>query len=733
MSAQTLPGSVPAQRKGSEVFPYGTHIYREPPLPPEQLHADLPLLKRLGFTMVKIQESWSIDEAAEGQIDLSRMAQLVSDARQNGLLIYFGVTMEQAPMWLWRKYPDASMVYENGQPVNDPTQYLLPSDGKPGPCWNHPGAREAGIRFVEAVGREIGRFDNILAWNCWQEVQLDFDMQGHPLGVCYCPHTLTAFREWVRAKYETLNNLNSNWRVRYSDWEQIDPPRRFPKVPSMIDWRYFMENVYLTEATGWKAAAFRRTDPLHRPVFAHAASPRYGGSADWRISRVLDFYGCSCYPGWGEFQDPDVSDEQRLKSSPTVWEQVVDNALKWDYIRGASPRHYFWTAELQGGRAAGAINPGRVPDPGDIRRWVMGALAGGARGICFWNHRSEIFWGDETYGFGVLELAGNETPRALEAGRLGKAINQRAALFVNGGCPLASVAIIINEDLWNFVTSASETLKTAFVANLRGIHRSLWEQGVPIDFIDTPDVRSAWPQYKALIHPLPIALSSSACASLADYVGRGGTLISGAVPGRFDRFGFGMPGEMPPTLEKLFGIEHKQILTLSGRRPHPSQSTSVPENIGPLVLKGVGAASGLEIRTSYYLQYLTLKDAEPLLSYRDETVGSAHQFGSGRAYLVGTLLDPGQGENQAFLAHLLKGAGINSDRCGKLLRRRRENGLEAAWLLINPTRDELEEDIDVHGYRSAFDILVGPLRIDNGRVRVKVGPADILCLVLDKA
>jgi hypothetical protein len=81
------------------------------------------------------------ERAARREINLETVAQVVSDARQNGLLVYFGVPMEQAPAWFWRRYPDASMVYETGQPHNDPTQYLLPADAKPGPCWHHPGAR----------------------------------------------------------------------------------------------------------------------------------------------------------------------------------------------------------------------------------------------------------------------------------------------------------------------------------------------------------------------------------------------------------------------------------------------------------------------------------------------------------------------------------------------------------------------------------------------------------------
>lgn len=106
--------------------------------------------------MIKIQEVWAYDERREGEIDLSKVSQIVSDARQSGLRVYFGVTMENAPSWLWKKYPDAAMVYNTGEPHYDPTPYVLPSDGKPGPCWHHPQAREAAIRFIEAVGKESG-------------------------------------------------------------------------------------------------------------------------------------------------------------------------------------------------------------------------------------------------------------------------------------------------------------------------------------------------------------------------------------------------------------------------------------------------------------------------------------------------------------------------------------------------------------------------------------------------
>lgn len=737
LAAESAVGFPVKSPDGKAIFPYGTHIYREPHLPLEQLHHDLPLLKRLGFTMVKVQESWSSDESVEGGINLSTVSRVVSDARQNGLLVYFGITMEQAPAWLWRKYPDAKMEWDTGERQNDPTQYLLPSDGKPGPCWNHPGARGAAIRFIETVGREIGKYDNILVWNVWQEVTVDFDTQGHALGLCYCPNTLAAFRAWLKGKYSSLASLNKFWRTAYGDWEEVAPPRRFPKVPSMVDWHYFMTNVYLADALLWKAEAFRRTDPGRRKILTHTGGSQWGSSADWRLSKSVDVYGSSCYPGWGEYQDPDVSDEQRLRESAAPYSQVLDNALKWDYIRSCSATGEVWTAELQGGHAGGGVNPGRVPDPGDIRRWVMGALAGGVRGICFWNHRSEPFW-DEAYGFGLLELEGDHTARAAEAGRIITAINEHAAeLLSTGECPRASTAIVLDENLWSFVVGSGEPLKSTFVSNLRGIHRALWQEGIPVDFLDAGGVAHLGSHYKALIHPLPISLSSSAIESLRAYVHQGGTLISGPLPGRFDGYGFGMPGEMPRSLIELFGAGHAQVISLSGRRPHPSQNTLIPKDAQVHALRGVGDFAGAEVVPDAYLQFIELASGLPLLMYGQEIAGASNRFGAGRAFLVSTAIGPAINEaggeaNQAFLAALLKSAGVVPDRVGRLIRRRRTLGSKSAWFLFNPERSTVEEDLDLEDFKSASDLFGGSLGGEPSKPRVSVAPLDFACILLEK-
>ena len=131
-----------------DIFPFGTHFYREPGLPLPELKRDMRTMKGLGFNMLKIQESWAIDNPREDEINLSTMEELLAEANQLNLYVYLGITMEQMPAWVWKKYPDCRLVNALDEPYNDPTQYLLPSDGKPGPCWDHPGARREAEKFL---------------------------------------------------------------------------------------------------------------------------------------------------------------------------------------------------------------------------------------------------------------------------------------------------------------------------------------------------------------------------------------------------------------------------------------------------------------------------------------------------------------------------------------------------------------------------------------------------------
>lgn len=740
---RVLASSAPAAANpdGQIVFPYATHVYREPSLAPEQLRRDFPILKRLGFTMVKLQQVWANDEKREGTIDLSKVAQIVSDARQNGLRVYFGVTMEAAPAWLWKKHPDASMVYETGEPHNDPTQFVLPGDGKPGPCWHHPGAREAAIRFIEAVGREIGKYDNVQVWNVWQEIGF-WPMRAGHLGFCYCHNTIPQFRNWLRTRYKSLQHLNETWKTAYGEWDEIEPPRFSPQVPPTIDWRYFMDDIYLADVLRWKGEAFRRTDPLHRPILAHVASAQVGTTRECRYAEPLDILGSSSYPAWLAFNkwDADAPSPGHAISkiaglSHELWESVM---MRFDLIRSESRNGECWTAELQGGPPVRGLDRGRVPDAADIRRWVLGCLAAGVRGICFWNHRPEIFW-QEGYGFSLLGWNDELTPRAEEAGRLARAIAAHAELFAKGEHPRPGVALIMNEDLYHFAEASTSNVLQHYNHTIRGIYKSLWDEGISVGFVEAGHLPNGPDQYKALILPFPIALSQFVIGALRDFVNNGGTLISEACPGRFSEYGMGYKGDMAPGVAELFGARHKDVVVI--REPGTEAKWMQSEySYGDAVeyrdLVGRGDFSQFKIFPAYYLQTLSPTTATPALMDGDQVAGCINRYGKGRAYLIGTLLGHAilsynDQRNRNFLASLLAQAEVRPDRTGRLIRRRRTFGNETAWFLFNTSTQPVEETIPLRPFESAKDLLGEKLPHAEGSIRVKVEPLDIRCIVLE--
>ena len=135
-----------------------------------------------------------------------------------------------------------------------------------------------------------------------------------------------------------------------------------------------------------------------------------------------------------------------------------------------------------------------------------------------------------------------------------------------------------------------------------------------------------------------------------------------------------------------------------------------------------------------YLQYLNPTTAQTTVTLNGEVVGVRNRFGKGQAFLFGTAFGSPIGEsdsaNQKFLAIVLKHGGVEPDKAGSLIRRRRELDGKAAWFLFNPTRWPIEAEIALENFTAAEDLLGSAVAVENKSVRVNVGPLDICCLLL---
>ncbi len=730
----------------AQVFPLGSHLCREPMPPMPELERDMQNLKRHGFNLVKLQEHWAIDEPLEGRYDFSRYEALIEKAAELDMGVYLGLTCEQAPAWLWRKHPGCRMVGRNGLPIAYEAQTALPADGKPGPCYDHPGAMADQLRFIRQLVQRLGRYENIVAWNTWQEIGYWAEsLAGQP--VCYCVHTLQAFRTWLQERYGDLDGLNRAWNSRYGDWSYVAPDlgaRGKSCLPQDVDWRYFMEDVQVAHVLRSRAAAIRETDPLGRPVFAHRGGPTIGSGQDWTYARCQDFMGSSCYPAWSPIHGWD--DGRPETGHPTdrhtaLAAEMWGVALRYDYIRSCNTQGSpIWAAEFQGGPVSTGFHKGRVPSPEEMRRWMLTAMSSGVTALSFWVTRAEIM-AAEANGFSLLDSTGDTTPRYEEAARVGRALNEHADLFGQASWPQPQVAIVIDE--WNYQFCSSMVQGGEHLAySVRGWHRLLWDAGIAVDFIEVSELDQDYiSRHNVLVLPFPLSLSEEVADRLDTYVRKGGILISEACPGRIDEHAYCRRGELSPTMGELFGVRHEGLTMVrepdGGSRWSPAERTW-GEYLEATMLSGAGALQGRKLRANVYIETFALTHAEPILRYGDAVAGTVRQVGRGRAWLLGTFAGHNgtayrDEDSKALVRALLAQCGVTPAHAGRLLCRRRRIGAKEAWFFTNPTDQEVTEQVDVSGWSQVEDLMGAPIEKVERYVTLTVQSLDVRVLIVQKS
>ena len=722
-----------------QVFPLGTHLCREPMPSMSEMKRDMTILKQQGFNLIKLQENWMLDEPREGACDFSRYEELIAHAATLDLGIYLGLTCEQAPHWLYEKHPDCRMIGRNGQPVMYEAPTTLPADGKPGPCYDHPGAMADQLRFISRLVQTLGRYENLVIWNTWQEIGYWAEgLVGH--AVCFCPHTLAAFHRW-------LNTLNRSWNTRYPGWEAILPSRApGARQPQAVDiqWQTFMDNIQIGSILKARATAIRAADPLKRPVFAHKGVPSFASGQDWNHARCQDFLGSSCYPAWGcgnpwddGYQRPFTREHALLMEA---WSSVV---YGYDAIRSANPGQGhagggpIWAAEFQGGPVSIGFHKGRVPSTEDMRRWMLSAVSSGVTAISFWVTRAEIMAAEQN-GFSLLDSTGDTTLRLAEAGRIGRALNTHADLFAQPTLQPARVGILANEanfQLCMHLAQGGDNL----AYSTRGWHRLLWESNIPVDLLSADHDLDHAAQYAALILPFPLSLSESLACKLAAYVEAGGHLISEAAPGRINEAGICNRGELSPSLAALFGVRQTGFAMV--REPDNGSRWSPPERtwgeyLDAQMLAGAGPLSGHSLRANVYRQtFDCLAGAESVLFAGDAVAGTRRQVGKGQAWLLGTYVghsgtayrDPAI---HAAIHALLAACGVQPEHDGRLILRKRVTPGKEAWLLTNPTGEPVTETLSIAGWNRADALFGNPMQRRGNALTVTVQPLDVAVVIV---
>jgi beta-galactosidase len=620
---------------------------------PEIWRKDLEQIKSLGFNTVRCWIEWTANEKEEGKYDFSTLETLVDLAGKVGLKVIVQVYIDSAPDWVGARFPEAKFTASNGLKVE--------SQSSPGFCFDHPGVREKILKFFSEAAKVVKDKPAFYGWDLWSEPHIINWAEINHLGnqeyiqFCYCPSSLARFREWLKRKYETLENLNRAWYRTFRSWEEVDPPRfgTILTYTDYIDWKEYISDK-LAQDLALKAEAVRSVVP-ESVITSHSATPGIFSRPDWagtpddrKMADSVDYYGVSIYP----------------KHAWTIkpWSPFFRSS-GLDFVRSMGlANRGFYVGELQAGYGVFGLKLS-IPVVGeDLRDWMWSAVAYGARAVNIYAYYP-MSSGYEAGGYGLVELDGKITERAQAAGQVARVITENKDLFLKSLPPKAEVAVLYNPlshmvgGQQAFTGEGQSVGYNNLSESLQGIHKAFYEQNMIVDFLHVRDlVPEQWNQYKLLIVPYPVMMSQPHLKSLVEYVKNGGTLVAEARCGWIDERGFSSPVIPGGGLHDVFGCREAELMPL----PKNSTLTIKASHESLPFLK-----PGDKLDTLFFEESFELLDnkSQVLAEYENGKPAMVYApYGKGRAIIVGSFLgsayhhfkNPNNGKFFAGLGEWLK-------------------------------------------------------------------------------
>ncbi|HEY4350884.1 MAG TPA: beta-galactosidase, partial [Paraburkholderia sp.] len=363
-------------------------------------------MKSLGIEQVRIAEfAWSRMEPAPGEYDWAWLDRAIDVLGNAGLKVVMCTPTATPPKWLIDRHPDILPVGADGRPraFGSRRHYDFSS----------PSFFEASRTICTAVAERYGKHPAVAYW------QTDNEYGCHNTVVSYSPAAVARFREWLKARYQTVDALNDAWgtvfwSMEYRSFDEIDAPvgTVTEAHPShRLDYRRFASDE-VARYNRMQVEIIRAHSP-GRPV-AHNFMQLFTEFDHYKVAADLDVATWDSYP-LGALEQQWFEPELKAKWLRTSHPDFA--SFNHDVYRGMS-KLPFWVMEQQPGPVNWAPwNP--APLPGMVRLWSWEAFAHGAGCVSYFRWRQAPFAQEQMHaGLNTpdnqLDIGGHEATRVAE-------------------------------------------------------------------------------------------------------------------------------------------------------------------------------------------------------------------------------------------------------------------------------------------------------------------------------
>jgi len=263
---------------------------------------------------------------------------------------------------------------------------------------NHPTVREYMDKYFKEAICTLKDHPAVYGWDVFNEAHFRSDD----------PWTKAHYREWLKGKYGTIENLNNRWYRRYDSFSQIRPDKRrapysiWSSLLPSVEYEKF-RSVTLTEICRFLYETAQKYDTEH-PIMIDGTSTQIVGddvtqrnNDEFETAYIPDIYGATFYPkSWG----------RNYRETP--WTLSMYYTIPAAAAKMAG-KPYF-VNELQT-HTQSVLTPGSEVTAEELTAWTLMCMFTGAKAMQLWRWRPFLH-GYQATGRGLTRMDGTPNERA---------------------------------------------------------------------------------------------------------------------------------------------------------------------------------------------------------------------------------------------------------------------------------------------------------------------------------
>ncbi len=555
---------------------------------------DADLMKEVGVKVVRMGEfAWSRFEPREGEFHFEWLDEMIALLEERDIEVVLGTPTSCPPLWLYEKHPDAVQTGKDG--------HRIATGIRGHRCYNSPGFLPYAKRIVDKMTTHYAGRKSIIAW------QIDNELEGN---FCFCEHCISKFRDWLKKKYGSLENLNACygndvWSGEYSSWEQIKPP--YGQYPHA-----WLNPSYMLDFNRYASDSLIEYALMQQEIIQKNCPECEITTNVWFCENLPDFYK--------EFEKLDFVSYDNYPTTmiPKDKEQCYSHAFHLDMMRGIK-RKNFWVMEQLSGEMGCWCPMSHVPKPGMIKGYALQAFAHGADTVVHFRWRTAVS-GAEMHWHGLLDHSNVEGRRFKEFRTLCKEAEELQNIA--GSSIVSKVAILYSQDNEYAFKIQPQTNGMYYLEQLMQMHRAFTACGVNVDVIGQHEDLSS---YQVVIAPEMYVTDETVVEHLYEFTANGGTVVLTTRSGAKNEYNNCIMEQLPCAYRKLIGayveeydpIGYDTILVKMGEESYCCRQWC-----------DILCTEGAEVLATYEEDF-----------YKGSPAITKNAYEKGRAYYIGTVCE----------------------------------------------------------------------------------------------